>query len=291
MVIPTLNEAEAIGKTVDELKQHGFTKILVVDGHSVDGTQRIAEQKGAKVVRQEGRGKADALRTAIGHVETPYTLVIDGDYTYDPSYIESMLRHAEEYDEVIGARVNGKENIPLLHRFGNRAITKAFNLLLGTRLKDVCSGMYLIKTEVAREVDHDCHGFSSEVEFAAHVASTSRRIIDVPAGYRPRIGNPKLKSRHGISILSNAVRLAWRYNPAFFIFACGSMFLIPSLIVLGWVAFEHLFMGATHFVWAILGVVGLGVGATSSLLAIMALYVKRMEYRMLDGLKKLQARS
>ena len=64
VVIPTLNEAEAIGKVIDELKQYGIVNIIVVDGHSTDGTPKIAKEKGVKVIFQEGKGKALAIKTA-----------------------------------------------------------------------------------------------------------------------------------------------------------------------------------------------------------------------------------
>jgi len=42
-----------------------------------------------------------------------------------------------------------------------------------------------------------------------------------------------------------------------------------------------------HHVWAIIGIVGAGIGIVSLLLSIMALYFKRLEYRIMSKLKKL----
>ena len=287
IIIPTLNEAEAIGKVIDELHQHGYHNILVVDGNSTDGTPQIAQSKGAKVIQQKGKGKADAIKTAINYVNTPYLLIMDGDYTYNPAYIKELLKHAKENDEVIGARTIGRKNIPLINRLGNWIITKAFNLLFGTKLKDVCSGMYLLRTEIAKEINYEAKGFSLEVEVAAHVASTTRKIKDIPIHYRPRIGKPKLKTWDGLSIITDAIQLAWRYNPAFFIFASGTLLLIPSTAILAWVAYRYFIYGAKHYVWAILGAGGTGIGIISLLLAIITLYIKRIEYRILEKLRKL----
>ena len=287
VVIPTLNEAGAIGKVIDELREYGYNNILVVDGHSDDGTVEIAREKGAYVILQEGRGKADAIRTAIRHVKTPYVVVMDGDYTYDPAYIKAMLEVIKDADEVIGARIYGRENIPLLNRFGNWIITKAFNLLFGTKLRDVCSGMWMTRTEVLREMLPETRGFSIEVEVAANIASSAGLIKEVPIRYRRRIGKPKLKRVHGFGILKDVIKLSWAYSPVFFIFAIGSLILLPSLCVLAWVAFELFFFGVKHHVWAIIGIIGAGVGITSLLLSIMALYLKRLEYRIMSKLKKL----
>ena len=285
IVIPTLNEADAIGKVIDELREYGYNNILVVDGHSDDGTAEIAREKGAHVILQEGTGKADAIRTAAKYVKTPYVLVMDGDYTYDPAYIRAMLEVIKDADEVIGARVYGRENIPLLNRLGNWVITKVFNLLFGTKLRDVCSGMWMTRTEVLREMLPETRGFSIEVEVAANIASSAGLIKEVSIRYRRRIGKPKLKRVHGFGILKDVIKLSWAYNPVFFIFVIGSLILLPSLSVLAWVAFELFFFGVKHHVWAIIGIIGAGVGITSLLLSIMALYLKRLEYRIIRLLK------
>jgi len=56
VVIPTLNEAGAIGRVIGELKGLGYDDILVVDGYSSDGTRDIATRSGARVVQQHGVG-------------------------------------------------------------------------------------------------------------------------------------------------------------------------------------------------------------------------------------------
>ncbi|MEM4522038.1 MAG: glycosyltransferase [Nitrososphaeria archaeon] len=50
IILPTLNEEKAIGQVIEEIKQQGYTNILVVDGYSKDKTVEIAKQKGATVI-------------------------------------------------------------------------------------------------------------------------------------------------------------------------------------------------------------------------------------------------
>jgi len=144
IVVPTLNEEEAIGRVIDELRAHGFDDVLVVDGHSRDRTREIAEAKGARVILQRGRGKADAIATAVEHLDRPFVVIMDGDWTYPAYEIPRLLELLDGSDEVIGVRAKGRENIPLVNRVGNRVITWVFNVLFGTHLTDVCSGMYAI---------------------------------------------------------------------------------------------------------------------------------------------------
>ncbi|MCX8184135.1 MAG: glycosyltransferase family 2 protein, partial [Sulfolobales archaeon] len=134
VVIPTYREEEAIGAVLDELSEEGYRNILVVDGYSEDRTVEIARSRGVEVIYQEGRGKADAVKTGIKYVKTPYPVVMDGVHSYDPRDIEKLLKYVDTHDEVIGVR--DRKNISLLHRFGNRVITKIFNTLFGTNLRD-----------------------------------------------------------------------------------------------------------------------------------------------------------
>lgn len=50
IIVPTLNEADAIVKVVEEIKSVGMRRILVVDGGSTDGTVELAEKAGALVI-------------------------------------------------------------------------------------------------------------------------------------------------------------------------------------------------------------------------------------------------
>jgi glycosyltransferase involved in cell wall biosynthesis len=208
IVIPTLNEQEAIGKVLDELFSRGLKNILVVDGNSSDGTLDTAKKYPISVIIQNGKGKAGALKTAFEKVKTRYMMVMDGDFTYDPSCIHRILEHMQSYDQIIGARnLDDKKNISALHKFGNKLITKTFNALMGTSLSDVCSGMYALRTEIVKDMDLSSTGFDVEAEIAAQIAS-SGRITDVPINYRQRIGKQKLSTwKHGFKILNTILKL------------------------------------------------------------------------------------
>jgi len=286
VVIPALNEEGAIGLVVRELVSEGYRNVLVVDGHSTDRTAEVARKADATVIYQEGKGKADAVRTGLKYVRTPYVVVMDGDYTYDPRDIGKMLEKLGEYDEVIGVR--DRTNMPKLHRFGNSVITWLFNLLFGTKLRDVCSGLYVLKTDVAREVGFESKGFAVEVEIAAHVASTGGRIGEVEVSYRKRIGKPKLRKIHGLRIALTAVELMLKHNPVLLFFLASSLALVPGAAIVGYVAYELLIEGVKHHVWAVIGVTVSGVGFVSLLMAVFALYTKRLEYRVLRVLRELR---
>ena len=296
VIIPVLNEEKAIGVVIDEVIKAGvpLENIVVVDGGSTDRTVEIARSKGVKVVNQEGKGKALAIKTGLRHVTTPYVLVMDGDGTYPASAIPALYKAIRERDcdLVIGARLMGEESQRFIFRLGNKILTFFFNALFGTSLRDVLSGMYIAKTERMRELGFEMMGFSIEAEIVAHFANLGR-VCEEVIEYRPRIdpSAKKLRVKHGLRIALDMVRLTWRYNPAFLIFAIGSLLLIPGLGLGAWVLYRYYFYGVIHSIRGLAAIVMTGVGLQMLNSAIMALYVKRVERRVLSKLYEISKKT
>jgi glycosyltransferase involved in cell wall biosynthesis len=167
VVIPTLNEEEAIGPLIDEIKEAGYGRILVVDGYSKDKTVKIASDKGAKVVGQHGRGKTGAVLVARDIVDTPYFLLMDGDYSYDPKDIDKFVRHSNGYDHIIGFRLRNSPYISRTHKIGNWILTNTFSLLMGSNMPDVAFGMYLMRIEKMKQLVLDREGFEIDQKISA----------------------------------------------------------------------------------------------------------------------------
>nr|MBC8223046.1 glycosyltransferase [Candidatus Bathyarchaeota archaeon] len=204
IILPVLDEEAAIGKVLDELKLEGYPNILVVDGYSRDDTVKIARAAGAQVITQHGTGKTGGIKTAIEYVETPYLLVMDGDGTYSAKDIKKFLTFAGEFDQILGNRAN--DNISSLHRLGNWVINTSLNILFGTSISDVCTGMYLMRTDTAKKLEYRSRGFNVEVELAIQNLWTGS-VTEVPIGYGERLGNKKLSSwGDGFKILWTVIR-------------------------------------------------------------------------------------
>ena len=285
VVIPTLNEAAAIGKVLDDLKLAGYENILVVDGYSDDGTAEIAKRKGAAIVMQHGPGKAGAVKTAVEIVNTPYMVLMDGDDTYKAFDIDELLTYAGDYDEVIGARKDGRSNIPRVNRFGNWIISGFFKLLFGVPITDVLSGMYLLNTEKAREIETTSASFDIEVEIASAM-TTSGKITQVPISYGKRLGKQKLRSSEGGRILSTLFWMAYYYNPVSLFGGLVALAAIPAAGILLWVLFEGLFLGVWHGIYAIFGLGLLLIAMQAAAVALISLLLKRSERRTVALLKK-----
>ena len=287
IVVPVLNEEGAIGMVLDELFSNGYRHILVVDGYSKDNTVQIAESKDVNVVQQHGMGKTGAIKTAIDLVPTPYMLVMDGDCTYAAADIERFLDHAQNYEQIVGVR--DRENISRLHRIGNGIISKFFNLMFDTYLSDVCSGMYLLNTAAAKELDLHSGGFNVDVEIIAQTA-VHGEIAEVPIDYRARVGKPKLSTwKNGSQIIYSVLVWTRIYNPVFIFSVIAALAFVPALVLLIWVGTNWLLRGIFYSGWALMAaILLLGAGEAFTVGSI-SLLIKRSEARITKRIKQAES--
>ena len=211
IIIPTINEAKTVGMVIDEiprqaLEQAGYqVEVMVIDGGSTDGTIRIAEEKGVRVVVEPRRGKGRGMRTALDMTQAEFMFMLDGDYTYPPSYIVEMLELlCDTYPVVIGSRLRGqieKGGMSLLNVIGNHLLTLIANILYGTRLSDLCTGYWGLRGEVVPNLNLLANGFDFEAELFSQIAKKGYQIGEVPIYYRRRQTPAKLRSlRDGFKI-------------------------------------------------------------------------------------------
>lgn len=213
VVIPTLNEEEAISDVLNEVITQGYTHILIVDGNSTDNTINIVKKHGINYINQRDKGKTGAVKAALEQVNTPYFVLMDGDCTYSAKDIEQLFPLMENNNQVIGARTSGRENITMINRLGNWGINKIFNFFFNTKLTDVCSGLYMLETKFAKEILLTTEGFEVEVEISANTA-TNGKISETSIDYYPRLGQQKLNPlRDGTKIVSTIMRLAVKHRP------------------------------------------------------------------------------
>ncbi len=280
IVIPTLNEERAIGPLIDEIKAAGYVQVLVVDGYSTDRTVEIARQNGGKVIGQHGRGKTGAILVARDIVDTPYFLIMDGDYTYNPKDIDRFVAHAIGHDLITGYRPGRSPNITRTHRVGNWVLTKTFNLLMGSHVPDVACGMYLMRTAKMKELLFDRQGFEVDQEVLAQML-VNGRVTYVPIDYRARIGVPKASTwRQGLRAFFAIIGIARRYNPVVLFGLIAAVALVPAFALFGYAAFLFLSFDSFHGGYFLVSLMFFVIGGQGLTVATIGFMLRRLERRL-----------
>jgi glycosyltransferase involved in cell wall biosynthesis len=197
VVIPALNEEQAIGQVVRAVPAHRVKQVIVVDNGSSDDTVGRAQAAGARIVKEMRRGYGAACLAGARAAQDADVLVfLDGDRSDDPSQLDRIAGPvlAGEADLVIGSRVRGtleKRSMPLHGRLGNHLIVLLLRLLYGTDITDIGS-FRAIKTGTLQRLHMEQMTYGWPVEMIVKAARRGLRVRSVPIGYRRRIGRSKV---------------------------------------------------------------------------------------------------
>ncbi len=200
VVIPTRNEADSIGKVIDDVVKTlaGLHfEIIIVDTESTDGTIEIAKSKGAKVEPEPRRGYGRAYKTGFAKAKGEFIATLDADMTYPADRIPEFVRLLQQgHDFVSGDRLTRLETESMtgMHRTGNAILNIAFRLLYRYPIKDSQSGMWVFKRALLEKVEVLSDGMPFSEELKLETIRKGFKFIEVSIDYRPRIGEKKLRS-------------------------------------------------------------------------------------------------
>ncbi|MBD3164420.1 glycosyltransferase [Candidatus Woesearchaeota archaeon] len=202
--LPTKNEKENVKYMIDSIRKLGYD-LFICDENSKDGTIETAQENNVQVYQREGNGKGYGIRKALSVAKDKGydTLVlIDCDRTYPAGYIPVMLRYLDKYDMVVGSRK--RKDIKSFHRLPNKIHTAAINLLFGSNLKDINSGLRAFK--VNKFKNFKSKGFDIEAEITTKALKNKLKIKEIPIEYKKRTGHSKIRIKDGLLILSRIIK-------------------------------------------------------------------------------------
>ena len=185
LVIPTLNEGRNIGFVLEHVPDR-VDEIIIVDGHSTDDTIAAARavRPDVVIVQQVGAGKGSALRAGFAAATGDIIVMMDADGSMDPAEILSYVYAIEAgYEFVKGSRAikgGGSEDLTLIRRFGNFALTSAVNVLFLVPFSDLCYGFVGFRKDRLDDLALMSRGFEFETEIAIRAIKVGLRIAEVP---------------------------------------------------------------------------------------------------------------
>jgi SAM-dependent methyltransferase len=221
VVVPARNERGNIEPAV--LRMPDFCsdiEIIFIEGHSQDGTfeemERVKQAyptRDIKVMRQPGKGKADAVFTAFDAARGDVLIILDADLTMPPEqipkFVEALLSGKGEF--VNGSRLvypMDEGAMRFLNLIANKIFSYLFSWLLNQRYTDTLCG-----TKVLRRSDYQRlkagkayfgdFGTFGDFDLIFGASKLNLKSVDLPIRYAARTyGETQIsRFRHGWMLL------------------------------------------------------------------------------------------
>jgi SAM-dependent methyltransferase len=221
VVVPARNEAGNIRPLLERLPRMGKeTEVIFVEGHSRDDTYGVIEREiaahpdlPARLFRQQGTGKADAVRLGFAHARGDVLMILDADLTVPP---EVLPRFYQALVSGKGEFINGVrlvypmegQAMRFLNYVGNKFFSLIFSWLLGQPVKDTLCGTKVLwwadyEKIVATRADFGDFDPFGDFDLLFGAARHHLKILDLPVRYRERTyGKTNISRwRHGWLLL------------------------------------------------------------------------------------------
>jgi len=196
IVVPARNEARNLEVVLPMLPAEA--EIIVVDGHSVDGSAEVVARvrPDARFVQQTRRGKGNALVVGFAEATGDIIVMFDADGSADVTEIDRFVAAlAAGADFAKGSRVlagGGSVDITPIRDWGNRFLTLLTNLAFRTKYTDLCYGYNAFWADVLDELElplpHPVSGdmqwgdgFEIETLINCRVATAKLAVTEVPS--------------------------------------------------------------------------------------------------------------
>ena len=247
ILMPCLNEAETVVTCVTKarrwLEQHAVAgEVVVADNGSVDGSQRLATEAGARVIPVAARGYGAALAGGIAGARGRYVIMADADDSYDFSHLEAFVEKLRAgFQLVMGNRFLGgieKGAMPPLHYYlGNPVLSFIGRLFFRSPCGDFHCGLCGFERQAILALDLHTTGMEFASEMVVKATLAQYRLTEVPTTLSPdgRSRPPHLRSW----------RDGWRHLRFLLMYCPRWLFLLPGLGLIG--------LGLAGFVWLLPG--------------------------------------
>jgi glycosyltransferase involved in cell wall biosynthesis len=192
IIIPALNEAEAIGRVVSEMPWHLIAECIVVDNGSTDATASMAQAAGARVVTSpRGYGAACLAGSNAALPSSTILVYMDGDGSDIIADLPRLVTpiQNDEADFVIGSRIRGKREAGSMlgsQIFAAHLVGILLRLLGRGNYTDMGPFRAIRRTSLEQlQMSELTYGWNLEMQIKA--AQHHLRIQEIPVDHRKRI--------------------------------------------------------------------------------------------------------
>ena len=198
LILPAYNEAQTIGRTVEEAQtyfaQRGLDHEILLVAEGDDGTREIAADLASSdpslrvLGSKERGGKGRAIRRAVALAEKDVIGFADADNKTPISELDKMLPlFVDGCDVVIGSRALGESQVErsqrLYRRLGSRAFRVLMHWMIGLHdIPDTQCGFKFFRKSVAKDLfqRQRVDGYMFDVEILYLAQASGYRLAQVP---------------------------------------------------------------------------------------------------------------
>jgi hypothetical protein len=203
VVVPTYNEAKNLPHVLPHLPAD-LHEVILVDGHSVDGTVEVARElrPDVRVVLQNRRGKGNAMACGFAAATGDIVVMLDADGSADPAeiplFVATLTAGADFAKGTRFAPGGGSDDITQTRAWGNRWLNRMANVLFRAEYTDLCYGynafwrrcLDSLELDPRSDVQGDKlwgDGFEIETIINTRMAKAGMHIVEVPSFERERV--------------------------------------------------------------------------------------------------------
>lgn len=217
VVIPVFNEAQNLGPLLDQIRSLNLqsAEVIVVDDGSTDGSGKVAEESGARVVYHPYNiGNGAAVKSGIRAARGKLLVLMDGDRQHQPEDIPRLLAQGDRYHMVVGARAKGSRL--RFHRYAANILYNFFaSYVTSFKVEDLTSGFrVLARKDALRFIDLLPNTFSYPSTLTLAFLRSGLTVKYVPIQTLYRSGQSKISLvADGIRFLLIISKVATLFSP------------------------------------------------------------------------------
>lgn len=218
VVIPSRNEGEVVVDVALAATRYA-DEVIVVDGHSTDGSPARLKEAGITVITDRRRGKGDGLRLGFQAATGDIIVAMDADGSHDPAEIAALTApiRGGSADVVIGCRMRGGSDefagtwTMFIRLWGNNFLTQVINTRFGTHLTDSQNGFRALRADTVKKLSLRENLHTIELEMVLAALRSGLRVQQVPSHeYARRAGQSSLSVVGQLpAFLSCLIRNIW----------------------------------------------------------------------------------
>lgn len=184
-LIPAYNEAERIGRVIQQARAH-VTEVVAIDDGSADQTSTVAREAGATVLRHEqNKGKGATILTGLDYFRrsvAEYAILLDADGQHDPAEIPKFVEEARRTGAgiVCGTRMEDTKEMPVVRKWTNRFTSWLTGKLARQPVPDSQCGYRLVARAVLPDLKLSTVRFETETEMLIQAGRAGHKIVSVP---------------------------------------------------------------------------------------------------------------